>query len=98
MNEKLLAFIIDLVLAPKGNQPCSTFWYDMVLIYALRNGIQLHPPTIFSNVIIKAKWFFFTYHYPFTIFLSNVFQHCGMELEGETAMAMKILNKIRKVV
>jgi len=41
-NERLLAFIIAWVLVSIGTNHTQLSEYDMVLIYAFKNGLQLH--------------------------------------------------------
>jgi len=65
----------------------------MMLIHSLKSEIQLHWSSIILEDKLKAKRLF-VYHLPFPFFLSRVFEHFGVDVEGGTFIVMQPSNKI----
>jgi len=55
MDERLLAFVIAWILAPRGSNHAQLSKDNMLLIFTFKSRIQLYWPTIIYATMLKEK-------------------------------------------
>ncbi|RDX73073.1 hypothetical protein CR513_47362, partial [Mucuna pruriens] len=93
VEERLISVIIALLLMPRGSNHEQVTTDDLLLLYALKNHIQLDWGFIFKQTIIKASMNSDA-QLPYAIMVSRVIDHFGIDVSNESTVFLKKRNRI----
>lgn len=93
MDERLISYVIAWILVPRGNNHAQLTIDDLLMLHALKKGIQVDWSAIVVDKILKTRRML-DFQLPYAVFITKVMEHYGVDF---TNNKLKILNSINKI-